>query len=308
MSKLHLLYPNADDYKWKGDPNLSITGSGFSVPRGAESMFGYNGVVFNDTTVFDKYRVLSIDGLGDADIRDSREDKPGDDGEDAYDSYYSGRTIVIRLRIEAFQLDKLRDMEEALRTAFAVMEEKPLTFLTQDIEKDHYIMCKKSASLTKEESFQTFGTRFFREWQITLRASDPRFYRSIGKSITETSVAQDIDTINAINIGNYISYPTIYLTGEMGNINLENQDVAEPFSNLKFKSGVAIADGDFYKIDTLKRTVVNKNGQNKIADLDPSSGWLRLNPGNNRITLSNTTTIGASNQAQVKIEWKDAWI
>jgi hypothetical protein len=85
MTEIHLLYPNADDYKWKGDPNLSITGSGFSVPRGAESMFGYNSVVFNDTTVFDKYRVLSIDGLGDADISVSREDKPGDDGEDAYD-------------------------------------------------------------------------------------------------------------------------------------------------------------------------------------------------------------------------------
>lgn len=178
MSSIHILYPNADDYKWKGDPNVSITGSGFSVPRGAESMLGYNGIVFNDTSVIDKYRVLSIDGLADPDIRDSREDKPGQDGEDAYDSYYGGRTIVIRLRIEAFQLDKLRDMEEALRTAFAVMEEKPLTFLTQDIEKDHYIMCKKSAPLAKEDSFQTFGTRFFREWQITLRASDPRFYRS----------------------------------------------------------------------------------------------------------------------------------
>jgi phage-related protein len=308
MSNINIVYPNADDYKWKGDPDVSITGSGFSVPRGAESYLSYNGVVFNDRSVIDKYRVLTIDGLSDPDVRDSREEKPGDDGEDAYDSYYGGRTIVIKLRIEAFQLDKLRDMEEALRTAFADMQEKPLYFLTGDPEKDHYIMCKKSASLSKEESFQTFGARFFREWQITLRASDPRFYRSIGKLITKQSVAQNIATINAINIGNYSSYPIIYITGQIGNVTLENQDAIAPFNNLKFKSGVTIANGDVYKIDTLKRTIVDKTGANKISDLDPSSGWIKLYPGNNRLTLSNTTSIGASNQAQVSVEWKDAWI
>lgn len=177
MTKHYITYPTSDNYKWQGDPDVSLVGTGYSVPRGIEAILSYNGVVFNDTSVVDKYRVLSIDGLADPDIRDSREDVPGDDGEDAYDAYYGGRTIVLRVRIEAFQLDKLRDMEEALRTAFSVMEEKPLYFLTGDPEKDHYINCRKSASLSKEDNVQTFGQRHFREWQITLRASDPRFYR-----------------------------------------------------------------------------------------------------------------------------------
>src|SRR5690606_29499304 len=123
----------------------------FAVPRGIEAVLSYNNLVMNDLSVYDKYRVMSIDGLADADVRDNREEKPGDDGEDAYGNLYSGRTIAIKVRVEAYTVSKLRDMEEALRSAFVSMEEKPLYFLTGDPEKDHYIMCKKSAALTKEE-------------------------------------------------------------------------------------------------------------------------------------------------------------
>lgn len=115
-----------------------------------------------------------------------------------------------------------------------------------------------------------------------------------------------ISTINAINIGNYSTYPIIYLNGRLENIILENQDNFEPFNILKFKSNIVIPQNDFYKIDIKNRTIVNKNNQNKIADLDPSSGWLMLTSGNNRITLSSQTIVGTG--ALIAIEWKDAWI
>ena len=179
----HTLYPSGEDYKWQGDPDKAVVGSGFSVPRGIEAVLSYNNLVMNDLSVYDKYRVMSIDGLADPDVRDNREDNAGDDGDLSYESLYGGRTIVINVRIEAYSLDKLRDMEEALRTAFSVMEERELYFLTGEPEKDHYIKCKKSAALTKTEDVESMGYRHFREWQITLRASDPRFYRNQRKSI-----------------------------------------------------------------------------------------------------------------------------
>lgn len=307
--KQHIVYINANNYKWQGDPVFSIEGSGFSVPIGLEAVFNYNGLIMNDLTVFDKYRVMSIDGLADPDIRDNREDKPGEDGEDSYDSYYSGRTIVLRVRVEAYELKKLRDMEEALRSAFVTMEELPLHFLTNDPTKNHYIMCKKSAALTKEEDVQNLNFRHFREWQITLRASDPRFYRSIKK--TDEATGADNYNLNAINNGNYTTYPLIKIFGPIGAIELINEDAREPFNNIKFNSNIALGAGDFYSINIEKRTVTNANGENRLSDLDPASGWLKLYSGNNRLAFSAATSGSSATSsagASYSLEWRDAWI
>lgn len=475
----HVLFPEVENYKWQGDPDVAITGSGFSVPRGIESNFSYNGVVFNDLTVYDKYRVLAIDGLADPDVRDNREDKTGDDGEDAYGNLYSGRTLVMKIRVEAYSLDKLRDMEEALRTAFVNMNEMPLYFLTGDPEKDHYINCKKSAALTKEEDVSTLDYKHFREWQVTLRASDPRFYRVKGKYLTsiidiadpefneyktfetgslgsmgyvinstsgvyssaissdwaaggtksmkiesdlsdgntkklwkkfDTNVyggtsytfsgdvnftseasgllygpatitpilfflnssdgiigyiqapAKSIGTLafNEIfnfsvsgiapmscqglllelrveynwpwtmyvdnlsvrhthpyseegtahlsNIGNYNTKPIIKLAGEMANVTIWNDSAPEPFNMIKFKDTVTIAEDDIYTINVEKKTIVDKTGANKIGDLDRTSGWLKLYPGDNVIYLDTDTTFGTSGDEQFVFQWKDAWI
>jgi len=304
----HILYNDPNPEKWQGDPNLSITGSGFAVPRGIEAILSYNGLVMNDLTVYDKYRVLSIDGLADADVRDNREELPGDDGESAYDNFYGGRTIVLKVRVEAYELNKLRDMEEALRTAFSTMVNNPLYFLTGDPEKDHYISCKKSASLTKEEDVSNINFKHFREWQITLRASDPRFYRVKKKFLTTlVNNYYQTDEVNLINIGNYNTKPIITLQGAMSNIKIINDNANEPFNNITFKDSVSISDGNYYVIDIEKRIVIDQNGNNKINDLDKSSGWLKLYPGSNRVYLDPSTTLSSSN-AQFSFSWKDAWI
>ena len=491
MTKHYIVFPNEQNTKWRGESNKSLTGTGFSVPRGIEAIFSYNGLIMNDLSVFDKYRVMSIDGIADPDIRDNREDKPGEDGEDSYNSYYSGRTIVLRVRVEAYELKKLRDMEEALRTAFANMEEKPLYFLTESPEKNHYIMCKKSASLTKEEDVENLNFRHFREWQITLRASDPRFYRTSQNSVSrflnlqseqfndysnfefsnstlfnnytiassganveitsawngpstsgssallidfvtpsanfvsvsknfeqsdvyagETymfagdikytrrdssgnsanqSLSSGVDNFNlkielayttnsgsvlsketvtyslesdknfsfsiskvcpngtqkitikleivslydvtklyadnlilktintfsqlgyieATNAGNYNSYPVIYLVGQMTYPEVINSNAEEPFDSIKFTSATSIPSSGYLKIDTQNRTVTDHLNNNKISQLKPDSGWLKLVPGINKISFSNNTIISSGSSAvnsQMLIQWKDAWI
>lgn len=491
MTEQYITYQNQDNTKWEGDPNHSIAGTGFSVPRGIEAIFSYNGLIMNDRSVFDKYRIMAIDGLADPDVRDTREEKPGEDGEDAYDSYYGGRTIVLTVRVEAYELKKLRDMEEALRTAFATMEEKPLYFLTESPEKNHYIMCKKSASLTKEEDVQNLNFRHFREWQVTLRASDPRFYRtsqssvsrflnrgpqefndyrnfefsesvlnnnydiassgadvgitsawngpaasgssallvefttpsansvSVSKTFNQEDVyvgetyrftgdikytreseigiqstqpitsgvsnfnleielayltnlgnvlskeylvyplnsdknfsfsiskvcpdgAQKIriklqavslydvtklyadnlslKTINTFtelgyvetqSFGNYNSYPVIYLVGQMTYPEIINSNAEEPFDSIKFTSATSIPSSGYLKIDTQNRTITDHLNNNKLSQLKPDSGWLKLMPGTNKISFSNNTIISSGSSAvnsQILIQWKDAWI
>lgn len=165
-----------------GDADVSLHGTGRAVPRGVETLFQYNGLILNDRSVIDKYRIISIDGLDDADIRDSRDENPADDGETPNSAFYGGRTIAINGRVEAYELNKLRDMIQALRTAFAdITQERQLHFLTGNGETDHYINCKKfSRNQIGEE--QKHLNHFFRDFTITLRASDPCFYRKRKKS------------------------------------------------------------------------------------------------------------------------------
>ena len=475
MPTNYVLYPDENNYKWKGDPDFAVTGSGMSVPAGVEALFSYNGLVMNDLSVYDKYRVLAVDGLADPDVRDTREDRPGDDGEDAYGSYYSGRTIVLKIRVEAYGLAKLRDMEEALRTAFVGMQEKPLYFLTGDPNKDHFINCRKSASLTKDEDVANINFKHFRDWQITLRAADPRFYRAKKKYLTSlvniadpellhsgdfewasaiagwhlvsssgsysSGISSDwsshgsdslklssnhyganekvlLKTISGIqggsfftisgdfrqenlastgfvfssfrivmvfldssdnllsyyaspsrsqggmndeewstsltgiapvnatkiqcqfkinfsrdynfwadmvsvrytnnyattqqvnipNEGNFNMSPKIILSGTMVNPAIYNNNAPQGFDNIKFKSGVTIADDNFYVIDINKKTIVDKNGVNRIGQLDKTSGWLKLYPGANTLYMDDDTTYGSSSDAQFTVEWRDAWV
>lgn len=159
---------------WEGDPSFALEGTGTSQPPGLEAVLEYNGMIFHDRKVVDKYRVLSIDGLSDADIRDVREVNPAAHGETAFDAYYGGRTLLLTGRIEAYTLPKLRDMQQALRTALVDLQEKPLYFRLGSIDKDVMIRCRKIDKLSMREE-QTKYNIYQRDFQISLRASDPRF-------------------------------------------------------------------------------------------------------------------------------------
>ncbi len=167
----------------EGDPVFITVGSGGAVPTGVETQFQYSGFLLNDTSVIDKYRVIGIDGLDDADVRDTREDNPSYHGENALKALYGGRTLAIRGRIESYNLFKLRDMQMELRSNFAELEEKPLYFLTGNPATEHYINCRKFSKLQWSEE-QTRENDFYRDFLITLRASDPRFYLTATREVT----------------------------------------------------------------------------------------------------------------------------
>lgn len=165
-----------------GSPDQALPASLDSAPAGLEAVLEYNGIYLNSKGVVDKYRITNIDGLHDADIRDARENNPSSHGETAFTSYYGGRTISLTGRIEAHNVAKLRAMQQALRTAFSSLEELPLYFRMSNSMYDHYIECRKSSPIAMAETQQN-ANNFYRDFVITLRASDPRF-----KSVQENSV------------------------------------------------------------------------------------------------------------------------
>lgn len=166
-----VLPPKIVDYG-SGSPGVALMGSGEAQPPGIDAILEHNGLLMNDRSGVDRIRVRELDGLQDADIRDSREANPGAHGETSFQPFYGGRTVSVNLRVEAHTRDKLRDMQQAVRTAFVDLQERPLIFRTGDIYKDVQIVCRKSTATGGRE--QQGDYNFFRDMLLTLRASNPR--------------------------------------------------------------------------------------------------------------------------------------
>lgn len=101
---------------------------GGARPGALESRLIANGLVLNDQDAYDRYFVKNVDGLWGADIRDTREPRVNDDGEDVYDTLLGGKTVTISGRIEAHNLDIMRDMESNLEQAFPHNFDYPILF------------------------------------------------------------------------------------------------------------------------------------------------------------------------------------
>lgn len=107
-----------------------------TVALGKQSLLEYNGLVLNDRQRPDRYLVTSLEGLGGADLRDSRALRPANHGEIPYDSYWGGRTITIEGQMEAGSLYEMTRMERDLRAAFSTLIEAPMKFNWWDVHDD----------------------------------------------------------------------------------------------------------------------------------------------------------------------------
>ena len=288
-----------------GDTAVSLPGSGTAVPLGLEAVFSYNGLIFNDIDVIDKYRLISIEGLDDADVRDTREVKPARDGEDANFSLYGGRTIALRGRVEAYQLDKLRDMQLALRTAFADMQEQPLYFLTGDSAKDHFINCKKFTGNQWGEE-QASDKNYFREFLVTVRASNPRFLSNVRTQTTlEAIPTSGIVSEEVINNGNYNALPEIKFVGPLDNFNVTNEATGQI---IQMTVDNQIADGDSYTLNCDLNTIVDSNGVNVFDQVLPTTDTdFVVIPGSNTFRINTLASI-ATSDTRVEIKFRDSYI
>lgn len=308
--------PSASDYFdgdslnaiWNGSANNSISSLYTVVGVGA-----------------DFYRILEIDGLGDPDIRDSREVNPSAHGETAFQSWYGGRTITITGRIEAGNLAQLRKMTDDLKTAFGSLDENFLYFRNTHPEFDAKISCRKNAPINIKEVQS--GWDFRRDFQISLRASHP-FFLSGQDLVAEQSFDEvvelgfffdmDFDLVfseymssdgepipnanpfSIENVGNFSTYPVIRIHGPVSTpsvINVANGQVI----NLD----TTIDSDDYYEIDTSKRTVIDSFGTNRFAQITSDSDWMVLESGSNLILIGGTST---DSNSRVEIIYNHTWI
>lgn len=281
-----------------GQPGtFTLPGSGLAVPAGLDAVLEYNGLLLNVRKNVDRYRITSMDGLYDADIRDTRDVNTADDGETPYNSFYGGRTMAISGVIDTYSIPKLRDMQQGLRTAFNdIHNEYPLHFRTGDFTKDHIIYCKKITPIAGIEQQQNY--RATRDFQVTLRASNPRFlsfYQKFLDIYPPSPVLTALQVATATNMGNYNAQPIYRIYGPSTNSILVNDLTSESFSI------GAIPFADYYEFNTITRTLKNSLGENRWNSLADDSDYVNFVKGDNPIFYE-----GDANHVQ--IWWRDSWI
>lgn len=276
--------------------HFTVPGSGLAVPAGLDAVLEYNGLQMNIRTNVDRYRINTIDGLFDADIRDTRDVNTADDGETPYNAFYGGRTIVIAGTIDTYSIPKMRDMQQALRAAFAdIRHEYPLQFRTGDFNKDHIIYCKKISSISGIEQQQNF--RPSRDFQVTLRASNPRFLSFYQRFIDEFTFGSLATTplATATNIGNYTAQPIFRFYGPSTAVTMINDATGESFSI------GPIAFANYLDFDTANRTMKDASGVNSWNLLVDDSDYMSFVPGDNQLFYSGDVS-------RIQIWWRDSWI
>lgn len=106
------------------------------ITLGLQSIIQYNGLNMNDRLRPDRYLMTKITGLGQADIRDNRIQRPADHGEIPYDSFYGGTTLTFEGKMESNSLSEIGRLEADLRAALGSLVESPMKFTWWDVHDD----------------------------------------------------------------------------------------------------------------------------------------------------------------------------
>lgn len=272
---------------------------------GVESTFVYNGLTLNDRTLVNKYRITQINGLSHADIRDARESRSGRDGERALQAFYAGRTISLGGRIEALNdhLHGLRVMTTALTGALGDLTEKTLLIDCGSLGGyDTQIDCRPSQPLAMTDEIK--GWFHYRDFLITLRASDPRIVSQTLNDFTFTAAATSYASqplFAHANDGNYKADLIINLKGPM-----TNPSILLGSTTFSFLGGTVIPLGQEWVIDTKAGTVKTTGGISKYNLVSFTSTLPYYVPGNNSLLFSGTSLTAGT--TQVRVRYRHTWI
>lgn len=295
-----------------GDATQHMPGTKLSGPRGVEAIWEYAGLFMNVRDWIDTILITSVNGIDDADIRDTREVNPGAHGETPFGSFYGGRTIVLQGKIVAKTIFKLRDLQQALRQAFSdISVEKPLYIHTSNPAADLFIYCKKTGSIQMTEEQKT-ANHFERNFQITLRASNPRFvsfneaYQELVVSV-KNLVANPSAEVNTVGWSYDLNPPLKnYIQNPSAEIDLARW-VNQGFATFAQQSpgSPAVGNGSFRFISGVLGAAGQVSAQPMLSDL--ADNHLPVNGGETFTFAARMVATGSSGTAAgyVQLNWYD---
>lgn len=285
-----------------GAPDRSLAGSGLAVPTSlAKTVYDARGLLLNNRGDIDRYWLSKIDGLYDAEVRDSRDVNADHDGETFYGGLYAGKPLTVEGNLWARQYEKWLDMRMALSEAFDdISDEFPLVGRTGDFTRDWVIYVVKTAQISMADYLD--GPWFKTDFQLQLRASRPRIY-----SYQIHSASTNLNTSNFIQVtnrGNREAVPRILLFGAQNNVVINVDTNGQQF---RLKPAHPIPAGRYYEIDfdPNNSSIVDDLGVNRFNDYDHTSDWIEL-PRNVMTTLE-IVSDGRDANAAATVYWQDTY-
>jgi hypothetical protein len=276
---------------------LAHPGSGRAIPGGLESVFEYNGLRINDRTTPDRYFVQTVTGLFDADVNSGAQPRPDQDGEDPQPAHYGGRTIVFRGRIEAHNIQKLRDMHMAMRSAFVdINTERDLVIAPRNTDQRAFIRCRKSTMLDGDESQENYN--YFRPFMVTLRASQPEILGQSIRQSTSANIPNNASNWPALlltNAGNYRAKLVMRVWGHVEDIDISCLETGE-----RLVLQGPINSGDYIDIDGRGDVLRVSDPSDRLAfgRVRPDTDFFDLPSGVSNIMVScGLATVGAHLEA-----------
>lgn len=266
--------------------------------RGLESRHSWDGgvVILNKLDTFPRFKATKIEGLTSlGDAEDNRDARQSGIGEIPRRSYRRGKTVVYTGRVEDSTLDGMRAYSDALRAAFANLnDERQMAVVPHPSYPDQSSYFFKARPLIvdipdEQGSPHNFNHGNRRDAIIGMRLSDSRIYstqlvsgttsapaQGTGTSlpwtlpVTLTASSQPVAPGVVTNPGTAPSPPIIDVYGPVTNPTILNVTLG---LQLVFQ-GLSLANGEYVRIDFAKRTIVRSNGQSvRSALVRSSSTW-----------------------------------
>lgn len=293
-----ILLPRPEVGLGTGAVGDKVPGSKFAMPIGLEATFEYDGLYLNMQQWLERYMVTSIAGFDKANIRRNSEPNPDTHGTTPMNPLWGDRTMVISGKIIAKTLEKLNDMDQALRTPFLSLDEKPLLIRTGNIDRDAYIMCAlQDVNVPRDQKNYSFE----RDFQLTLTASNPRFLSYRQQALSGVPVTGvDPLILKPFNRGNFQADVLMMFTGGVTNPSIYNRT-----NGTNVKLNAVIPNGDIWTFNLETKELYDQDGVNQWDAVDDFADWIELEPRENVIQVYADAVSGTPH---FDIFWHHTWM
>ena len=248
-------------------------------------------------------------------VRTSRQMRLRQDGAHAGDSFLGVRTIQLIFEVYESTEAAFDTTIQALTEAFSPAGMKPLY-----LQKPGFALGRKVYINAEPVRMEIPGNleHYHRIPTVTieLECADPLYYDDQTSSVVGLQLGQGVGglswpltwplnwgtyqsgSIQAVNNGSRITYPTVTFTGPLVSPKLTNQT-----TGLHIEFDITLTASQTLVVDTgIARTVLLNGTASRYNTMTSDSTWFGLSPGGDYLRFS-----AASGSGTVDIEWSAAW-
>ena len=258
--------------------------------------------------------LTTVDGWnGSPDVRLTTVDRPQDHGQFDGPTFFGSRTIT--LAGSAIALDRTTAL--LARDIVASICWDPSQLYTLQVTEPGRPTRQADVRLNAATKVSGVNEVAF-DWQIQLKAPDPRRYDATETVITLypptgavggvtvpftvplvlSTTGLSTSTATAVNAGTVATRPVVTLTGPLVDPQIANLTAGKTLSFV-----LTIASGDYVTVDFDRRTVLLNGTASRSSALTSTAAWWELPPGSSDLQVT-----AGGGDGSVEIRYRSAWL